>query len=259
MLSQRVRLSPAAFDVAWEACGHQLRHNALLIPSPGGTEEDRAMVRWRGLDELARVGLAAGPRLHPDLVSALAVLAQPERECYGWANAPELGPTACSLLAARRGQEAVLVVLTPDAVTLKSVPPAELPDALVAALPPARPAPIRPLSFAEADLARHGVRAGSVLVEALPETRVPPAVRAARELLARPRTGGGVLHAAARNAMGRRHRAPAEVTYLDLHPEGRILCCPQPSSEGLWISLSSGTAVALTSALRSLGEAADRA
>lgn len=247
-------ISERAFDVGWEVGGCGLRHNALLTSSQGRCAEERALVRREALAELAGLGLARGSRLHPDLLATLRVLDHPQRECYGWFNSDDAGPDTGSVLAASVDDHAVLAVLSGGSVSLAPIRSAELAEAVVSALPPARPATLGAVSFAEVDLDVRAERPapGSVLLAAAPE-RPSPAVREARAILGRRRTGGGVLHAAARDRPGRRHRAAGEVCYFDTHDQGRILVRQRVGDDGLrWITLAPGEAAAIAGQLRAL-------
>ncbi|GGP80660.1 ESX secretion-associated protein EspG [Saccharothrix coeruleofusca] len=83
-------------------------------------------------DELVRGGLARGGEVDPWLVGACKLLATPPRSADLRLG---IGSSAVRALAASAGSGVVLAVLRGDAVTVRELPRADVPSALVGLLP----------------------------------------------------------------------------------------------------------------------------
>jgi hypothetical protein len=90
------------------------------------------------------------------------------------------------------------------------------------------------------------VRAGRTTSEDVLSRRV-------RELMARPRHGGGQFVKAVRDGLGRRTRTPHPVTYLDIRGVGRYVITRRVGSGGGdWITIAPVTRGGLAATLRDL-------
>lgn len=256
VLRAPVRLSRLALDVVCESERLPERHHVFTAaPVPAETYREFAAVQRRVLDELTGVGLVVRDAPHPDLVTALRLLARPHREFYGYFSTDEM--RSGSFLAAADAADGVLAILDGEVATLVPVDADRLDVAAVQALPRVPPARITPIAVAEADLVprrRAATAEGedSFLVPARP-TRESAALRRARALLGKPRTGGGMLYAAVRDRSGRRRRAAGQISYVDVVPEGRTVVEEQSGPDGTrWITLRGAEPDLLARMLRQL-------
>lgn len=114
-------LSAAAFRAAWQ-------HLDLgAMPLVLHVQDDPAP--W---EDLVRRGLARGGEVDPWLVGACKLLANPPRSADLRLG---IGRSAVRALAASAGSGVVLAVLRGDAVTVRELPRADVPSALLSLLP----------------------------------------------------------------------------------------------------------------------------
>lgn len=178
--------------------------------------------------EFLRMGLLdARGRVEVELVASLTVLCRPGAEFYGWVNE---GDRTLGVLAASIGREAVLAIRDGDTVTVNQIRPEALPEVLVAQLPEVQPARGDSHTILRSEVlatvgGRHRTEAG---VGMRPSS---PSVRAVKQIMAQPTTGGGELYAAVRDRMARRRAVRYPLRYADT-PTGRWLNLTQDAGEG---------------------------
>ncbi|GGM65977.1 ESX secretion-associated protein EspG [Longimycelium tulufanense] len=216
-----ITLTTLEFDVLWEHLELGPMPLVVKVASPGRTWTERAEIAdtaWAGL--LAR-GLGGPARLDPRIPELLRVLARPDRDVDAriWLN------RSVRVLAAARGDEAVLAVLDGDQLTLRPVTPSGLPRAAVGVLPPCGPGFGHSVSVPSANLdaaaaACDGTPDG--FARALRERGVR--AEDARALAAMVAEAGnrGQFGAAARDRLDRRRRTEWVVGFFDT-PRGRYL------------------------------------
>lgn len=171
--------------------------------------------------------------LTDDVHTAAKILARPTAECYGWVSTPE---SSQAILAATRGNEAVLATRTGNVVRLEPTDPDALIDAVVAQLPNTPPADGRSLNIPAADL-----QPSQGVLDEQPSSDV----RMLRTLMARPRNASGQLHVAARDRLNRRRRSPNPLSYLDVR-EGRWMT--RATADG-WVHATPATVQLIVSTL----------
>lgn len=230
MLRARVTISLPAYDVVWESENLQDKHPTLGIPSYGETYQDRLDVQRKAWQELEGLGLARGGRAHPDLVDTFHMLERPQREFYGWFSAPEGLGNQQAALSAASGDDAVLAQIVDDKLVLTPVRPTGLVDALVSVLPDKPAARGQSFNFPAESIgggSRGGGRhsrpeddGGGFMMSSRNTGGASP--QRLREIMEKPRTGGGQLFVAARDRLGARKRAESPLTYID-NSDGRYL------------------------------------
>ncbi|GGM81668.1 hypothetical protein GCM10012275_60390 [Longimycelium tulufanense] len=234
MLRASVALSTLAYDVLWHHHQFGEKPNALHTLSPGATHEERAVLEHQAWNELAHHGLMHRGRVDEDLLDALALLARPAEEVYGWIN--HATGEDVSVLAATLGSNAVLAILTDGILHLHPLCSTAVVDAVVAVLPKIPPARGPSLTLPAEQLV--GARAGpSGWCE---DVRPASAEDHSRlhHVLGLPRTSGAQLHVALRDRHGRRHRAAHPLAVLDT-TEGRWMSQLRPATQGRpWVVLA---------------------
>ncbi len=250
MLCTPVSITSLAFDVAWHAARLDDKPPALTVPSPGSTFTERRLLEQQGWEELHRLGLAQHGRLHGDASDALVTLGGASRELYGFFGGAEDEPR--SVIAASRGDDAVLALLDDGCVTMESVRATNLAEAVLSVLPRLNKAPgpalSAPLSAAHGDAAE----GGSVLQRSDGGTGDAAAGQRMRRALDRPRIGGGQFYSAGRDRWGKRGRNPALVSMVDT-VDGRYIAETRPSDRGEpWVILAPADNGALMRAFNGL-------
>jgi hypothetical protein len=194
------------------------RAPSVRNPWPDEAAERLTVLGWRD---------SAG-RLEREVVASLTVLCRPVVEMFGWISHD--GATI-GVLAAKIGKDAVLAVRTPDGmVGLTSIPAGRLAERLVAQTPYIPAGPGKPLLVSPAEV-RSVNRAGRQLTATGAIVRKASAdARQVKQLLAKPRTGGGELWVAARDSAGRRHVIKQPLRYADID-NGRHLITMQGAAQ----------------------------
>ncbi|WP_410668409.1 ESX secretion-associated protein EspG [Amycolatopsis sp. cmx-4-68] len=131
-------------------CGdpHPVLAKGLRYIPPSATHR----INREAFEELSEYGLTQGDRFTPEFEDVLHLIDRPGKEFFAHARdmAGQIG-----VLVAVHGRTAVTVVCRDDRVELQGVSPDTHPaDALVANLPPCRPAPIRAFSLPQEDFQR---------------------------------------------------------------------------------------------------------
>ncbi|GDY29154.1 ESX secretion-associated protein EspG [Gandjariella thermophila] len=219
-LREPITISALEFDVLWEHLRLAVMPLVLRVPSPGKTHTERAGLVRRTWEGLSARGLGREVAPDPTLVELLTLLDRPEREVDGriW-----LGRSV-RLLAAAKGESAVLAVLTGDALTLRYASAEGLPREALSVLPAAHAGPGHSVTLPSADLDAAAAEASTP--EELEKALRGRGVRAddARTLAAMVTDAGnrGQFGAAARDRFGRRVRGERVVAFFDT-PKGRYV------------------------------------
>lgn len=240
MLRSRVAIPVTALYQAWQAAGLPSLHRALLAQ----VDFDEALLEEGDLSELERMqraawaqleqyGLARGSQIHPDLASALRLVAEAGVEYWAFFSLKD-GPQQ-SVLVVSNGQDALRIVLTPDQqFVLEPVRPDEAPQALVGALPPTPAGKGSPITLPEDALKQKPQTyddTGSFMQQSRPtSTPNDQLVAQLKEIMGQPRTGGGQVFSAKRDHLGRKQRCLHPLTFIDT-PSGRYIAA---KSEG-WL------------------------
>lgn len=235
--TEPITLSALEFDVLWE----HLRLGALplvvKVPSPGKTFEERAEIETRVWAGLEARGLGRPVEVNQDIADMLGVLSRPEREVDVRAYVGR----DVRVLAASAGDGAAVAELSDGSVTLRQVSASGLPSAALAVLParPAGPGQSVTLRTAEFEAAANG--AGGTR-EGFGQALLAGGLRsddaAALAEMIKDVTHMGNFGAAARDRLGRRHRADRVVSFFDTD-DGRYVQVRRPADDGtLWTTIS---------------------
>ncbi|HEU0088354.1 MAG TPA: ESX secretion-associated protein EspG [Pseudonocardiaceae bacterium] len=260
--SSVLRLSAAEFTTLWRRMGLGDKPLLLNIPDHGATLDERDRQDAQAWEQLRTRGLVEGHRSRPEVEDALGALARPAVETD---LRMITGPgQEVRVLACAAGLVGVIAVRSADRVDLRPARPAGLAEALLAQVPPHRQAPGNAV-VVPAELARGaGLRSDTDLGRLeRAGLRTDDAYQVCRLLT------GAVLRrfkigAAARDRLGRRHRARGVVSVLDTehgriqiryqrdHGEDRLLLAPvdQQRLSGAVTELIRTTVTAGTSAGR---------
>ncbi|MCP2165432.1 ESX secretion-associated protein EspG [Goodfellowiella coeruleoviolacea] len=215
-----VTISALEFDVLWEHLRLDVMPLVLKVPSPGKTHQERAELTRRVWADLERRGLGRPVSLDPVLEDLLHLLNRPQQEVDGrvW-----LG-RSIRVLAAAKGQSAVLAVLDNDQLTLRPASSEGLPREALSVLPSAPAGTGHSVTLPSADL--DAAAATATTPEELETALRGRGVREddARTLARMIEDAGnrGQFGAAARDRYGRRVRADRVVSFFDT-PRGRYV------------------------------------
>ncbi|MBB5955092.1 hypothetical protein FHS29_001662 [Saccharothrix tamanrassetensis] len=219
-LREPVTISALEFDVLWEHLRLETMPLVLKVPSPGKTHEERAELErraWAGLDSR---GLGRPVSLDPMLEDLLHLLNRPQQEVDGrlW-----LGRSV-RVLAAAKGQSAVLAVLDGDRLTLRPASAEGLPREALGVLPSAPPGPGHSVTLPSADLDAAAAAAGTPdnLEAALRSRGVRQEDAHTLAEMFRDAGHRGQFGAAARDKWGKRVRPEHVVAFFD-NPHGRYV------------------------------------
>src|SRR2546423_388882 len=105
----------------------------------------KQLINRHAFEELSQYGFTQGDGFTPEFEDVLHLVDRPARQLHGYARdmTEQIG-----ILVAVRSRAAVVVVCRGDRVELTGLSPDTHPaDALVANLPPCRPAPVGPFSL----------------------------------------------------------------------------------------------------------------
>jgi ESX secretion-associated protein EspG len=232
-----ITLTALEFDVLWE----HLRLGALplvvKVPSPGRTFEERADIETRVWAGLEARGLGRPVDVNPDIAGLLSVLARPEREVDVRAH---IGRDV-RVLAASAGEGAAVAELSEGSVTLRSASATGLASAALAVLPSSAAGPGRSVTLRTEDFESAANRAGGTR-EGFEQALLAGGLRGddatvLAEMI-KDVAHMGNFGAAARDRLGRRHRASRVVSFFDTE-DGRYVQVRRPSDDGtLWTTIS---------------------
>ncbi len=237
-------LSLAAVDVLAPLLGVDPRRYPLEIPSVGVRAEDRVRIARAVFADLGGRGLVGADGVAPKVERALRAVAAPD-VAVAVAGSLESGPLRAR--AAVLGGYAVLAVQEDQFVRFTPVEPSGLARAVVALLPtmPAGPGQSVRVHHRPPDEHPPGI---TEAVRA-PRTPAQTQLRVAEEMLARPRTGVGLI------TITTRATDTATLTWLDTDA-GRYLGLTRPDQDGVTYSPADGAR--LTHQLADLVQAAER-
>ncbi|AHI01335.1 ESX secretion-associated protein EspG [Kutzneria viridogrisea] len=207
-------ISALEFDVLWEHLRFDQPPLALHVPSPGKTYTERAELADAVWDSLAERGLVGGSSgIDPALVDLLCLLDRPQYEIDArlWIG------QGVRAVAAAKGQDGVLAVLTEDTLTLRSIIAEGMPHAVLSLLPdlPAGPGYSVSVPSAELDAAVEQTSTPDDLGWVLRDHGVSPADADELGAMVTGVRARGQFGAAARDRWGRRHRPDRVVGYFD--------------------------------------------
>jgi hypothetical protein len=212
-LREPITISALEFDVLWEHLRLAMMPLVLRVPSPGKTHTERAHLVQRTWEGLRARGLGREVDPDPMLTELLTLLDRPERELDGrvW-----LGRSV-RVLAAAKGESAVLAVLTGNALTLRYASAEGLPREALSVLPAAGAGPGHSVTLPSADL--DAAAAGATTPEELEHALRARGLRSddahtLATMITDP-THRGQFGAAARDRFGRRVRGDRVVAFFD--------------------------------------------
>ncbi|GAA1278004.1 ESX secretion-associated protein EspG [Saccharothrix xinjiangensis] len=215
-----VTISALEFDVLWEHLRLETMPLVLKVPSPGKTDAERAELEHRAWTALEQRGLGRPVSLDPTLEDLLHLLNRPQQEVDGrlW-----LGRSV-RVLAAAKGQSAVLAVLDDDRLTLRPASSEGLPREALSVLPPLPAGPGHSVTLPSADL--DAAAAAATTPDDLARVLTSRGIRAedAQTLadMFRDASNRGQFGAAHRDKWGKRVRPDNVVAFFDT-PAGRYI------------------------------------
>ncbi|XVV03035.1 ESX secretion-associated protein EspG [Actinosynnema sp. CA-248983] len=215
-----VTISALEFDVLWEHLRLETMPLVLKVPSPGKTNAERADLERRAWAGLESRGLGRPVSLDPMLEDLLHLLNRPQREVDGrlW-----LGRSV-RVLAAAKGQSAVLAVLDGEQLTLRPASADGLPREAVSVLPAVPPGPGHSVTLPSADLDAAAAAAGTPdkLEAALRERGVRADDAKVLADMFKDAGNRGQFGGAVRDKWGKRVRPEHVVAFFD-NPNGRYV------------------------------------
>jgi hypothetical protein len=218
--SEPITLSALEFDVVWEHLRLPEMPVVVGVPSPGRTHAERGGLLEQAWAGIAARGLGRQVGLHPLLSRHLEVLARPEAEVDArcWSDGE------VRTLVAAAGGSGVHVTLSGDTLTFRAVEPSGLASTVLGALPDRDAGPGRSVTLPSADFeaaaADENTResfAAALVARGLREDDAGMLVTMIGDVDAQ-----GQFGAAARDGLGRRHRADRAVSYFETG-EGRYV------------------------------------
>lgn len=210
-------LPTIAFLAAWNWQGLGTAHPVVGADETWATERIRGGIQERVLRGLTKSGLAdhTGPKA--PLRALLTLLAEADREFYGWLQPVEPASTTGVLVAAA-DDDAIALSVTQETVRLAPLAEDTLPGELAATLPEADPANIDPLRLTKSQYAPHDrASAPSSGRHAAPDPGDELAT-----LLRDRQAGTHTLYTATSASDGSRMRS-SPLTVIDLEGRGRVL------------------------------------
>jgi hypothetical protein len=214
-----LRLSTAEFTALWHRMGLGDQPLLLNVQDHGATLDERNRLDNQAWEQLRARGLVDARRPRPEVEDALGALAHPAVE----ADLRMItGPgQEVRVLACASGMVGVVSVPTAQTVDLAPAHPSRLAEALLAHVPD-HPAAAGNAVIIPADVAHgEGLRAGTELARLERVGLRTDDARQVRRLIAGSVVRRFKIGAAARDRLGRRHRAPNVVSVLDTE-HGRI-------------------------------------
>lgn len=219
-LRDPVSVSTLEFDVLWEHLGLEMMPLVLKVPSPGKTREERRALEDKAWAALESRGLGGRRSLDPMLEDLLHILNRPQQEVDGrlW-----LGRSV-RVLAASKGQSAVLAVLDNDQISLRPAAYEGLPREALSVLPAQPAGEGHSVTLPSADLDASAAKAQSPeqLESELRSRGVRQDDAHTLSEMVREVTSRGQFGAAARDKWGKRVRPNRVISFFDT-PKGRYL------------------------------------
>ncbi len=232
-----ILLSALEFDVLWEHLRLGSMPLVVKVPSPGQTYEERAALEQQAWSDLEGRGLGRPVDVHPEIEHILTILARPDREV----DARAYIDGSVRLLAAATGVNAAVAVLSNDQLTLRRTSVSGLASAAVGVLPAKPAGPGQSVSLRSDDFEAAANGAGGTqqgFHSALLSRGVRSDDAEALTKMINDVEGTGNFGAAARDRLGRRHRADRVVSFFDTEA-GRYVQIRRSSGDGnLWTTIS---------------------
>jgi len=235
--TEPITLSALEFDVLWEHLRLGSVPLVVKVPSPGKTFEERAQLEARAWADLEARGLGRPVDVNEDIQQLLGVLAKPAREV----DVRAFVGRNVRALAASVEDDAAVVELSGETVTLRRASATGLPTAALAVLPSAIAGPGQSVTLRTADFEEAAREAGANR-EAFGAALLAKGLRAddatALAEMIKDVANMGNLGAAARDKLGRRRRAERVVSFFDTE-DGRYVQIRKPADDGtLWTTIS---------------------
>ncbi|MGH3940351.1 MAG: ESX secretion-associated protein EspG [Pseudonocardiaceae bacterium] len=224
-----LRLSTVEFNALWRWMDLGDKPLLLNVPDHGATLDERDRLDNQAWEELRARRVVEARRPRPEVEDALGALARPTVE----ADLRMItGPgREVRVLACAAGSVGVVAIPRVDAVELRPARPSGLAEALLAHVPEHPRAPgnavLIPAELATGD----GLRADTELVRLQRAGLHSDDAYQVRRLLTGSMLRRFKIGAAARDRLGRRHRAPSVVSVLDTE-RGRVQIRHQRNSGG---------------------------
>jgi hypothetical protein len=232
-----VTLSTLEFDVLWEHLGLGEMPLVLMVPSPGRTRGERAVLVDRAWRSLADRGLGRPSGVDPEVDRLLRLLARPGQEIDGrlWIRL-----RSQRLLVGGSGADAVFATLADDQLSMRPAAASGLAREALSVLPTGPAGPGESVTLPSADL--EAAAAHSATPEEFERQLVARGVRAQdaialRTMVTKARRQGQ-FGASARDRWGRRVRAQRVISFFD-NPKGRYLQLRRTAPSGeTWSTIS---------------------
>jgi len=235
--TEPITLSALEFDVLWEHLRLGNLPLVVKVPSPGKTFAERAQLEATAWADLEARGLGRPVEVNEDIAELLGVLAKPDREV----DVRAFVGRHVRVLAAAVGDDAAVVELSGETVTLRRASATGLPSAALAALPGAAAGPGQSVTLRTSDFEEAAREAGGnrdAFGAALLAKGLRADDAAALAEMIKDVAHMGNLGAAARDKLGRRRRAERVVSFFDTE-DGRYVQIRRPADDGtLWTTIS---------------------
>lgn len=253
-------LSADAFYLMWTTEGFSTPHQALLPDysshnSDEGFDYDPDGAAARGRRDLGELGVIQGGRLDPVLGRAFHRIGRAPTEYYGYFTDSEGDYTVfvgvderCATRVYKRNNQYRIDEVHPDqaveslVMLLTEAPAGREPSLTFRAVDLTGTAPADEDSFYKD---RVYIQRD---VAPTPQERV---IAKVRELMSRPRIGGGQFVRAGRDHHGKRVRGATPVTVIDIHQAGRFVVTTFPGPDRTeWVRIDGGAFDRIVTAVR---------
>lgn len=227
--------------------------NITLSPTPMYCPELLNNARNReAMAHFDKLGFVGRRGLDDEVTASLSALCRARTEYFGWhfggGDDGRIGVFAGAI-----GRDAVLAIRTNSTIELRPISADQLAEALVQALPYARPGRGQTVSIRKADLdAENGERSingGFALTKS--SGKLNAQLNVVRQLRQLPSTAGGELHVGIRDNVGRHAESSYPLRYIDTS-NGRWLSARTSSSGEPWLVFTPGSPQELAARLHDL-------
>lgn len=224
-----MRLSHPEFIVLWRRMGLGDQPLLLDVPDHGATLDERNQLDDQAWQLLQNRRLVEAHRPRPEVEDALGTLARPAVEADLRMLTGPMRQTR--VLACVSGMVGVVAISGPDAVDLRPARPTGLAEALLAHVPEHQPAAGDAVAIPVGLAGGDGLRADTQLGRLERAGLRPDEAHQVRRLISGSVVRRFKIGAAARDRLGRRHRARWVVSVLDTE-RGRIQIQHQRHHDG---------------------------